>query len=114
MKATTFASVALALSFAGPVSAQTQGRGADGDYIPVTQAMLNDPDPADWLMWRRTYNGWGYSPLDQIDRGNVGQLQMVWSYALDPYQGGMQTEPVVHDGILYLRHPSELLPSLPR
>ena len=109
MKVTTFASVALALSFLGPVSAQTQGRGADGDYIPVTQAMLNDPDPADWLMWRRTYNGWGYSPLDQINRGNVGQLQMVWSYVLDPYQGGLQTEPVVHDGILYLRHPSELL-----
>ena len=109
MKATTFASIALVLSFARPVSAQTQARGADGDYIPVTQEMLNDPDPADWLMWRRTYNRWGYSPLDQIDRGNVGQLQMVWSYALDPYQGGLQTEPVVHDGVLYLRHPSELL-----
>ena len=109
MKVATYASVALALSFAGPISAQTQGRGSDGDYIPVTQVMLNDPDPADWLMWRRTYNGWGYSPLDQIDRSNVAQLQMVWSYALDPYQGGSQTEPVVHDGILYLRHPSELL-----
>ena len=30
-------------------------------------------------MWRRTLNGWGYSPLDQIDRDNVGDLRMVWS-----------------------------------
>ena len=31
-----------------------------------------EPGPADWLMWRRTLNGWGYSPLDQINRDNVG------------------------------------------
>ncbi len=75
----------------------------------MTQATLNNPDPADWPMWRRTYNGWGYSPLDQINRETVSDLQVVWSYALDPYAGGLQTEPVVYDGILYLRHPSELL-----
>jgi len=109
MKAIMLTSVAIAFALAGSASVQTQERAADGDYIPITQAMLNEPDPADWLMWRRTYNGWGYSPLDQIDRDNVDQLQMVWSYALDPYGGGSQTEPVVHDGVLYLRHPSELL-----
>ena len=27
--------------------------------------MLQNPDPADWLMWHRTLHGWGYSPLDQ-------------------------------------------------
>ena len=37
-------------------------------FVPVTDAMLQNPDPADWLMWRRTLNGWGYSPLDQINR----------------------------------------------
>jgi alcohol dehydrogenase (cytochrome c) len=35
---------------------------------PVTDAMLQNPDPADWLMWRRTLDLWGYSPLTQIDR----------------------------------------------
>ena len=29
---------------------------------PVTDAMLRNPPPGDWLNWRRTYNGWGYSP----------------------------------------------------
>ncbi len=47
------------------------------DFVPVTDAMLEDPAPGDWLTWRRTPNGWGYSPLDQIDRGNSGPC--AWS-----------------------------------
>ena len=38
---------------------------------PVTNEMLEQPADDDWLMWRRTQNGWGYSPLDQVDRENV-------------------------------------------
>ena len=38
-------------------------------------------------MWRRTLDSWGYSPLDQIDRDNVDNLQMVWTRALSQ---GMQ------------------------
>ena len=56
--------VGLLLTAAGPASAQS-----GGDFVPVTDAMLQDPDPADWLMWRRTLDSWGYSPRDQIDRG---------------------------------------------
>jgi glucose dehydrogenase len=41
--------------------------------------MLQKPDPAHWLMWRRTLDSWGYSPLDQVNRSNVNQLRMVWS-----------------------------------
>ena len=52
------------------------------DFEPVTDAMLADPDPADWLHWRRTLDGWGYSPLDRIDRGNVHQLGLVWSWTM--------------------------------
>ena len=33
-------------------------------------------------MWRRTYDGWGYSPLDQINKDNVKDLQLVWTWAL--------------------------------
>ena len=32
------------------------------DFAPVTDAMLQDPSDDDWLMWRRTLDGWGYSP----------------------------------------------------
>ena len=41
------------------------------EFRPATQAVLNDPDPADWPMWRRMYNGWGYSPLDHAARIRV-------------------------------------------
>ena len=44
---------------------------------PVTDAELETPSPADWLMWRRTQDGWRYSPLDEVDRENVSELTMV-------------------------------------
>lgn len=68
---------------------------------PVTDAMLADPPASDWLMWRRTYNGWGFSPLDQIDRSNVKDLQLAWSWALP--NGATETTPLVHDGVLFIQ-----------
>ena len=72
-------------------------------FRPLTQAMLNAPDPADWVMWRGGYGNWGYSPLDQIDRGNVHELRLVWSFAFEPAgpgSRGMQVEPLVYDGVM--------------
>ena len=39
---------------------------------PVTDAMLRNPPAKDWLIWRRSYDAHGHSPLRQIDRSNVG------------------------------------------
>src|SRR5207253_4069609 len=66
---------------------------------PVTDAMIQNPDPRDWLSWRRTLDSWGYSPLDQISRANVGQLRLVWVRPLDA--GHQEGTPLVHDGIMY-------------
>ena len=84
--------------------------GAGTSFRPVTRAMLADPDPADWLMWRGGYSNWGYSPLDQISRNNVTELRMAWSYAFapaGPASRGMQVEPIVYDGVMYVRHAIE-------
>ena len=35
---------------------------------PVTDETLLNPPDGDWLMWRRTYDGWGYSPLEEITK----------------------------------------------
>ena len=51
-------------------------------FTPVTEAMLENPDPADWLHMSRTYDQQRHSPLDQINTSNVGQLQMAWSRGL--------------------------------
>jgi alcohol dehydrogenase (cytochrome c) len=70
------------------------------NYTPVTQAMLSDPAPENWLAWRRSHQGLGYSPLDQIDTGNVGQLRIAWAQSLPP--GVNMNEPLVRDGVLYV------------
>ena len=80
--------------------AATAGAQSSPEFVPVTDSMLQDPDPDDWLNWRRTLDGWGYSPLSQIDRDNVDQLQLVWAYQTT--EGLSQPTPLVHDGVMYL------------
>lgn len=81
------------------------------DFRPVTEAMLRKPESADWLNWRRTDDGWGYSPLDQINRQNVQQLQLAWSWAMDD-TGANEATPLVHDGVMYLPNPRGVIQAL--
>jgi alcohol dehydrogenase (cytochrome c) len=75
-------------------------------YTPVTDAMLANPAPGDWLMWRRTANSWGYSPLDSVTRRNVASLKMVWTRPLT--QGEQEGTPLVHNGIMYFPNPNDV------
>ena len=77
---------------------------------PVTDQMLAKPDPADWLSWRRTLDGWGYSPLNQINRNNVGNLRMVWTRGMA--DGTQEGTPLVHDGVMFLPNPGDLIQAL--
>ena len=96
--------VVILLATTSSVSVQTQN--AQG-FVPVTDAMLQNPNDGDWLMWRRTLDGWGYSPLDQITRTNVGNLRMVWSRGLA--QGAQQGTPIAYDGTLYMPNPNDII-----
>ena len=99
---------AAAASFAlGAATAQAQPA---GEFVPVTDAMLQDPDPADWPMWRRTLDGWGYSPLDQVNRDNVGELQMAWSRALP--QGTQEVTPLAYGGVVYMPTLTDIIQAL--
>jgi alcohol dehydrogenase (cytochrome c) len=69
---------------------------------PVTDEMLLNPPEGDWLMWRRTLDGFGFSPLDQITKENVKDLRVAWAWSMTP--GRTEATPLVHDGILYLFH----------
>ena len=92
--------VSLLLAGAAALAQQPQAADPTRNLTPVTDAMLRDPPASDWLMWRRTYNGWGYSPLDQINKDNVKNLQVAWSWSLT--SGATETTPIVHDGVLYI------------
>ena len=71
------------------------------DYRPVTDEMLRNPDDGDWLMIRRNYQAWNYSPLADIDRSNAGELELAWVWAMN--EGGWNApSPIVHDGVMYL------------
>ena len=91
----------------GPAALHAQA--ADG-FVPVTDAMLQDPAPGDWLMWRRTLDGWGYSPLDQINRDNVGDLRLVWTRALA--SGSQEGTPLAYAGTLYMPNPNDHLQAI--
>ncbi len=67
---------------------------------PVTDEMLTNPSPSDWLSWRRTRDGLGFSPLASIDKRNVGSLQLKWSLSLPP--GPNTATPLVHDGVIFV------------
>ena len=82
-----------------------------GTFVAVTDATLQKPDPADWINWRRTQNAWGYSPLDQINRSNVNQLQLAWSWAL-PTGGRPEPNPLVYKGVMYVASPFGVVEAL--
>ena len=101
--------VGAALSALAPPPAAAQPESAAA-FVPVTDAMLQDPAPGDWLTWRRTPDGWGYSPLDQIHRDNVGELRLVWSRALRA--GSQEGTPLAYGGVLYMPNPSDVIQAI--
>ena len=83
------------------------------NYVPVTDAMLRNPDPADWLMIRRDYKASYYSPLNQITAKNVNELHLVWSWAMqEGASNGNQPAPIVHNGVLYVNNTGMVLQAL--
>ena len=100
---TTLAAGAVAGAvMSGPAAAQTPA----ADYTPVTDERLRSPDADDWLMYRRTYDSWGYSPLEQITKDNVDRLVPVWSMSTGVVSGH-QSPPIVNDGIMFVTTPED-------
>ncbi len=95
------AAMPAALAQDGPINSLTS----------VTDEMLLNPPDGDWLMWRRTYDGWGYSPLDQINKENVAELELVWSWGMSP-GGRTQETPLVHDGVMFIQNSTHLIQAL--
>ena len=81
-----------------------------GAFVPVTQAMQANPDPADWLHISRTYNQHRFSPLTQINKGNVAQLRMAWSRGLPA--GVQESTPIVYRGVMYVMAPGASIQAL--
>ena len=87
--------IAAALAVGSAALAQQQARA----YRPITQDMLLNPSPDDWLMFSRTYDAQRFSPLRQITRQNVNQLRLAWSKPMTT--GVVESIPLVHDGVMF-------------
>jgi len=106
---------------AGSVAGQNKGApavmrgvtvpGEVKDYVPVTAEMLLNPPPGDWLIFGRNYQRHSYSPLNQITRDNVKNLQLQWVWSIND-SGSNQTTPIVHNGVIYLASPSNIVQAL--
>ncbi|MGE3578719.1 MAG: PQQ-binding-like beta-propeller repeat protein [Vicinamibacterales bacterium] len=80
------------------------------NFTPVTDQMLLNPPPGDWLHWRRTLDGQGYSPLKDITRDNVGGLRLAWSLLMK--DGNNEATPLVHNGVMFLVNPQNVIQAI--
>ena len=75
------------------------------NYAPVTEARLKNPEESNWLMLRRTYDGWGFSPLKQITTANVARLKPVWGFATGETRAH-EAPVLVNNGVMFVSTPN--------
>ena len=92
-----FVTASLALSF---ILASAPARAADPREVTDDRLLKADTDGANWLMYNRTYSGWRFSPLEQINTSNVRKLVPKWIFAGGTL-GDQQTTPIVNDGVMF-------------
>src|SRR5919108_2003797 len=115
--------VAAASAFVISVSAQAPAPTAAGqapspvrtlrpvrNFVPVTDQTIRSPKPDDWVFYRGNYQAWGWSALEQINKRNVRNLQLVWSRAMEP--GVNQATPLVYGGVMYLGNPGDVIQAI--
>src|SRR5687767_4337461 len=73
------------------------------ERIPAWNSLT--PKPGEWITWGGDPGNARYSPLVQIDRGNVAQLQVVWRWQAQPLvqraDSNWKATPLYLDGVLY-------------
>src|SRR5258708_35723451 len=86
-------------------SAFPQGTSGDAkEYPKVPDERLEHAAAGDWLIYRRTYDGSGYSPLNQITPSNIHQLALAWSVSTD-LLGAHETTAIVNHGRMFITTP---------
>jgi alcohol dehydrogenase (cytochrome c) len=106
-------SIGLVMALAGIGWAQPEQQAAAAEpmpevlqkYQPVTAERLQNPEDGNWLMIRRTYDGAGYSPLDQISTANVSRLRPVWVFSTGEVRVH-ESAPIVNNGVMFVSTPN--------
>ncbi len=106
MRSIVFTAVVIGLVVGGCGTANEESSGdeelgAQVSIVGAERLVAADQEPHNWLTHGRTYDEQRFSPLDQINEGNVGQLGLAWSYDTGQHRGHEAT-PIVVDGVIYL------------
>jgi alcohol dehydrogenase (cytochrome c) len=80
-------------------------------FVPVTDAMLRNPEPGDWPILRRDYSATSYSPLGQVTTENVASLQLAWIWPMQD-GGTNQPAPLAYRGTIYLANTGGVVQAL--
>ena len=72
--------------------------------VPFSRIVSADTEPGNWLTYSRTLDGHRYSPLTEINAGNVANLRVKWAYQFADAR--TEVSPIVVDGILYVTGPN--------
>jgi len=102
---------AAAAQFAAPVGHGLDVTGTVKNYVDVTDEMLKHPADGEWLMYRRNYAGWSFSPLKQITPKNVKTLTLKWAWNMNE-GGASQVTPIIHSGVMFLSNTSNTVQAL--
>src|SRR5690348_773014 len=103
-KGTAAAVAALLCVAAAPI--QQPGAGVDGAKIAAA-----DSNPGEWLAPGRTYSEQRFSPLKQINTGNVSKLGVAWQYRTYSVRG-LEATPIVSDGMMFITLPWSIVIAL--
>ncbi|AEM40042.1 pyrroloquinoline quinone-dependent dehydrogenase [Ketogulonicigenium vulgare] len=102
MKLTTLLQSSAALLVLGTIPALAQ--------TAITDEMLANPPAGEWINYGQNQENYRHSPLTQITADNVGQLQLVWARGMEA--GKIQVTPLVHDGVMYLANPGDVIQAI--
>lgn len=106
LKTTLLALSAGMFALAGPVFGQSAR-----PYAPVTNDMILNPPPGEWLMWRGAVNNHGFSPLSAINKDTIKDLELAWAWPM-PEAGIQETAPLIHDGVMFLQTNNNIVQAL--
>ena len=96
-----------------PVPATPRGLTVPGTvktYTPITDAMMRNPDPTEWIMLRHDLAAHNYSTLNQITAANVKDLQLRWVWAMN--EGTNQSAPLEHNGVIFINNPGNIVQAI--
>jgi alcohol dehydrogenase (cytochrome c) len=82
------------------------------NFVPVTDEMLKNPSPNNWMMVRGGYRGWSNSALTQINKDNVKGLQLQWVWNMNDGAGANEPTPLIYNGVMYLVHVDNIVQAL--